>query len=218
MPNCAITSNARSPITAREDEPGRGAAQGRGAIRGSRSGQGILPRPARDALARGSGHRSALRPPDARAQPDVHGRRRVVAGAGHRGQHGYLHAGQQPAAAHAAGARARAPGPARRRLDDQPDLGADPEPPATAVPWRDRLVGSAIRLVAGRRGQAGGRTVGKRRVLRGAGRQGDSRQDLHDRERSPRRRRRLDSRRHQPRLLAASVSAARPTPSAGPSA
>ena len=181
------------------------APQGRRAVWRARPNARGLPRSARDALARGSGHGPSLRPSNARAQPHVHGRGRVVAGPGHRGQHGHLHAGQQPVAPHAAGARARTPGAARRRLDHQPDLGADPEPPAAAVPWGHRLVGSAVRHVAGGRGQACGGAVGKRRVLRRAGRQGDPRQDVHDRERSARRRRRLHGRGDQPRLLAAPV-------------
>ncbi len=164
-----------------------------------------LPRRPGDAVAGRSRHRRALRPSHAGSQPHLHARRRAVARAGHRRQHRHLHARQQPAAADAAGARPRAAGADWRRQLDEPDLGRDQEPPASAVRRRRRLVATAVRPVARRTAAAGRRALGQWRVLRRLWCPGDSRSYLHDGERPPRRRRRRDGGRHQLRVLAAAV-------------
>ena len=118
----------------------RGAPPRAAGVRRPRAGQGRLPRRARHALARRDRPGSALRPAAPSPQSGLHAGRRRLARARHRRQQRDLRAGRRRPAEVAAGPRAGAARAARRRIVDQPDLGAAARPAARVGRRRRGLV------------------------------------------------------------------------------
>ncbi len=164
------------------------------------------------------------RVPHAARHAGRHLRRGALARARHRRQHRDVLAGQQPAAARAAGARSGAPGPAQepraRGISGMELSRLERDPPAAAAVRRRPRRGRPPRAPTSpwpATTHHSGRLSRQRIVLRHARRDRAGRAHILGSRRSARRRTRRPGRGDQPRLLAAALRRRRDARSAAPS-